>query len=211
MRLKSDRSAEVRTQKRLARQYRTLGYDVVERPEPRQLPDFMRDTAPDLVARSDTDNVVVEIKRHAALKGSNDLVDLADRVSDRPGWRFELVVLADEESASPIDQAPLIAKARAAAEAGLIDIACLSLQPVLAAILGDVARAHGLRLADAPAQRLVDELSFRGVLPELLVDRCHAALAVGEGLMRNGPDAEPSSRAEFEDMAQACDVLRQLS
>ncbi|MCF4126923.1 hypothetical protein [Methylobacterium sp. SyP6R] len=207
MRPKSDRSAETRTQRRIARQYRTLGYDVVERPEPRHLPDFMRDTAPDLVARSDADNVVVEIKRHAALKGSNDVVGLAERVSDRPGWRFELVVLTDEETSTSSDHAALIARARAAAEAGLIDVACLSLLPILTAILQDVARAHGMRLTDAPARRLVDEMSFRGVLPEPLVDQCFAALGVGDRLMRNEAGGEPPSRAEFEVLVQACDTL----
>lgn len=211
MRPKSDRSAEVRTQKRIARQYRTLGYDVVERPEPQHLPDFIRDTAPDLVARSASDNVVVEIKRHAALKGSNDLVGLAERVSDRPGWRLELVVLTDKTASPFSDRTPLIAKARAAAEAGLIDVACLSLLPVLAAILKDVAQAYGVRLAAAPARRLVDEMSYRGVLPEPLVDQCLAALAVGDRLMRNEPGGQLPSRAEFEEMAQACDALRHLT
>ncbi|AWN51691.1 hypothetical protein [Methylobacterium sp. 17Sr1-1] len=211
MRPKSDRSAEIRAQKRIARQYRSLGYDVVERPEPRQLPDFMRDTAPDLVAHSATDNVVVEIKRHATLKGSNDLVGLAERVSGRPDWRFELIVLADEDGPPPSDHGPLIAKARAAAEAGLLDVACLSLLPILAAILRGVARAYGVRLADAPARRLVEELSFRGVLPEPLVDQCLAALAVGDRLTQDGSGSEPPSRVEFEALAQACDTLRHLA
>ncbi len=120
-------------------------------------------------------------------------------------------MLADVDKSPPSDRSRLIAKARAAVGAGLIDVACLSLLPVLTAILRDVARAHGLRLAEAPARRLVDELSFRGVLPESLVDQCVAALAVGDRLTRSEPGHEPPSRTEFEALAQVCDTLRQLT
>ncbi len=84
--LQPDQDREHRAQKTVARKYKSLGYDVVEHPAPDRLPSFLRGVTPDIVARSDSDNVIIEVKRHASLKGSNDLVNLADRISGYPNW-----------------------------------------------------------------------------------------------------------------------------
>ena len=44
--------AERSAQKRVARKYKSLGYEVIENPGPDLLPDFMRGVVPDIVARS---------------------------------------------------------------------------------------------------------------------------------------------------------------
>jgi Holliday junction resolvase len=53
-----------------ARQYRKLGYEVVECPSGDQLRPFLCGFSPDLIATSDDDHVVLEIKRAADLKGA---------------------------------------------------------------------------------------------------------------------------------------------
>ena len=88
---------EAAAQRRVAQKYRLLGYEVEENPEAAHLPEFMEDLHPDIVARSKFDNVVVEVKEKSALKGSNDLVGIAQQISSHPDWRFELVVLPPKE------------------------------------------------------------------------------------------------------------------
>jgi hypothetical protein len=75
--------------RRVAANYRRQGYQVTLPKDPATLPSFLRDCHPDLIAEREDDHVVIEIKPSRALKGSNDLQDLAARVAAQPGWRLE--------------------------------------------------------------------------------------------------------------------------
>jgi len=81
------------TQRKIARQYRKLGFKVLEAPTGEDLPTFLSGLSPDLIATNDDERVVIEIRRADELKGSNDLTELAARVAERRSWRFELVAL----------------------------------------------------------------------------------------------------------------------
>jgi uncharacterized protein YutE (UPF0331/DUF86 family) len=76
----------------IASEYRRKGYDVAIRPHGDDIPPFLRPFQPDLVATSDFDNVVVEIKSSPEL-ASESIVKLAEAVEAQSGWRFELVVV----------------------------------------------------------------------------------------------------------------------
>jgi uncharacterized protein YutE (UPF0331/DUF86 family) len=76
----------------LAAEYRRKGYAVAVRPREAQIPSFLAPFQPDLVARSDRDNVVVEIKSSPEL-AAESLVKLAEAVEAQPGWRLELIVV----------------------------------------------------------------------------------------------------------------------
>ena len=131
-------------QQRIARKYKLLGYDVQENPRADVLPEFMRGANPAIVAQSKPDNVVIEVKRHSSLKGSNDLVGIAERVSSHPGWRFELVVLDEEDGARPAGPAmnydSLLQKVQAAMQARLPDVAYAYLTYILSAAARDLAK-----------------------------------------------------------------------
>ncbi len=86
-------TAEQRCLDDAAREYENKGYRVVREPDGAQLPDFFAGVRPDLIAYSDRENVVIEVKLGAALPQSRDMVSLADAVNERPGWRFELIVI----------------------------------------------------------------------------------------------------------------------
>jgi hypothetical protein len=85
-------TAEQKSLDDAAQEYASKGYRVVKDPDSTQLPDFLKGFRPDLIAYSDRENVVVEAKSSDALPESRDMVSLADVVSARPGWRFELIV-----------------------------------------------------------------------------------------------------------------------
>jgi hypothetical protein len=81
-----------RTVQRVAREYREKGYKVSIQPDAADLPEFLRRVRPDIVAESDDDKVVVEVKTRAQLPKSEELPEIARLVEGHPGWRFELVL-----------------------------------------------------------------------------------------------------------------------
>src|SRR5439155_21232128 len=82
--------------------YSSQGYEVSVEPSPRELPEFLRTLAPDLIARRDGENIVVEIKTSSP--GSLEQVQrLARALEHRAGWKLQVVYadLADPEWAPP--------------------------------------------------------------------------------------------------------------
>lgn len=79
---------------RLAREYRHAGYDVVVYPEDEVLPQALKGCSIGLIARSDEEVVVAEVRSrpNLTLNGSADLRRLAERIETLPGWQFNLVV-----------------------------------------------------------------------------------------------------------------------
>lgn len=82
----------------IARDYQRRGYWVLQHPGQRELPAFLSDFRPDLVAYGSDEDVVVEVASRSALAKSADLIPLAEAVDARPGWRFELVVVGNRDT-----------------------------------------------------------------------------------------------------------------
>ena len=212
--MKSQTSQDVLAQRKVARKYKLLGYDVLENPEAEFLPDFMQGVTPDIIAFSKSDNVVVEVKNHSSLKGSNDLVGIAERVSDHPGWRFELVVLDDEQTAAPANvaanRAKLLETVNVASSAHLSGVAYVYLTNVLVSAARDVAAKYKITLKNEDEKTLLSELSFKGVLPERLTQECLSALIKRNDLVHRFDDANAPSKTDLEDLVQLCEQLGQL-
>jgi hypothetical protein len=75
----------------VARSYRDEGYEVVLEPSADDLPAFLRDFRPDLVAVGEEESVVVEVKSGATLPRGSELIRMAAVLADQPGWRLDLV------------------------------------------------------------------------------------------------------------------------
>src|SRR5215469_8061361 len=88
-----DSKEHLRAQRVIVHEYRKLGYNVIQSPKGKKLPEFLAGLSPDIIATKGDDRVVIEIKRADTLKGSNDLTELAARVAEMPNWRFELHTL----------------------------------------------------------------------------------------------------------------------
>jgi REase_AHJR-like len=70
--------------------YAQQGYQVSVEPSPRELPEFLRTLAPDLVARRNGENVVVQIKTSSP--ASFETVQrLARALDHRAGWELQVV------------------------------------------------------------------------------------------------------------------------
>ncbi len=84
----ADRSPEREFLEQVAERYRSDGYVVSVAPR-NELPAFLRDVQPDLIAKRGSENVVVELKRQTV---DQSLRRLAEIVSRQPGWRLDVVI-----------------------------------------------------------------------------------------------------------------------
>ena len=92
----------------IADNYRAAGYEVILNPTSRDLPPFAAGYQPDLVATRPGDNVLVEVK-HSASRSQTELYrELAERVSEHPGWRLDLIVSIPPNELSEAPEYPLL-------------------------------------------------------------------------------------------------------
>src|SRR5205823_1963023 len=84
--------------------YSQQGYQVSVEPSPRELPEFLRTLAPDLIARRDGENIVVEIKTSSPAS-FEQVQQLARALEHRAGWKLQVVYadLVDPEWAPPLE------------------------------------------------------------------------------------------------------------
>jgi hypothetical protein len=82
--------------------YSRQGYRVSVEPSPRELPEFLRTLAPDLIAHRDGENIVVEIKTSSPAS-FEEVQQLARALEHRAGWKLQVVYadLLDPEWAPP--------------------------------------------------------------------------------------------------------------
>jgi len=78
--------------RQVAKDYEKNGYTVIIEPRGSDIPTFIKNYQPDLIATSDKDNVVVEIKARTDFATIERLRDIADVINKRENWRFELIV-----------------------------------------------------------------------------------------------------------------------
>jgi hypothetical protein len=75
----------------VAREYERRGYDVQVRPQARDLPEFLTEYEPDLVASKADERLIIEVKSRDALSEPPRLDSLARAIAGRKGWRLVLV------------------------------------------------------------------------------------------------------------------------
>ncbi|MGK7895585.1 MAG: hypothetical protein AB4372_18715 [Xenococcus sp. (in: cyanobacteria)] len=84
---------------KLAEEYRDKGYEILIHPNPEDLPDFLRNYRPDMIARREDEKVIIEVKSRSSLNSASTqyLPNLAQVIEKHPGWRFELVMANPED------------------------------------------------------------------------------------------------------------------
>ena len=82
---------ERREIERIAREYEDQGYELKIAPRPSELPDFLQEYRPDIVARGSKDCLVIEAKQPIDQAERERIRGIAERVGSQPGWRFVLV------------------------------------------------------------------------------------------------------------------------
>jgi HEPN domain-containing protein len=84
---------------RVANDYRRRGYTVMVEPRGHDLPEFLRDATPDLIAQNSSEHIVIEVKRSPHDVDREQLNLLSQRIASQPAWRF--VVMADGPDSHP--------------------------------------------------------------------------------------------------------------
>jgi hypothetical protein len=125
-----------------------------------------------MIALGDRESVVVEVKSQASLRSDQQLIKLAEAVSAKPGWRFELVVT------NPIDRdamwrgpaldremsGRLMSDAATLFRHGGNEAAALLLWPVAEAGLRRLADQNGLRIEKDDALYTAKKLAMLGYI-----------------------------------------------
>ncbi len=82
---------------KLAEEYRGKGYEVIVSPTSEHLPDFLSGYHPDLLVKKGNEALIVEVKTRTSLTKNSQVRDLARLLQARPGWKFDLVLVSEEE------------------------------------------------------------------------------------------------------------------
>jgi hypothetical protein len=155
---------------KVADEYRRRGYDVAVKPSGADLPDFLGDFKPDLIARNGTESVVVEVKVGTRTSVAERLWDVAEKVNRQPGWRFSLVFVNPDQpdeisEAQPASEAVLQERTRIAEtllRSGQREAAFLLLWSALEGILRRLGERAQLPLTSLPSSTLIRELYSAG-------------------------------------------------
>lgn len=162
-----------------ASRYRAKGYKVIERPAPEAIPSFLDGITPDLVATTDSDYVIVEVKSSPAVE-SDRIVRIADAVAANPPWRFELVsanpvsapdvpVFADLASSEHVQR--FLEDAEMLLHQNHPEAAALITWSAIEAILRRRAITAGVDLERQSSSRLLTELFGMGEIERPLYDK----------------------------------------
>jgi hypothetical protein len=139
-------------------------------PPDSEVPAFLRDFQVDLLATSDAESVVVQVKSQPDLVAATDLSLLAARVNAQPKWRFELVVTNPKthrfEIADPHLVWQRLGASRQLAGQGQAEAAFLLLWSATEAVLRMIAEREDVDVDRLPPAAIVKQLSILG-----LVDR----------------------------------------
>lgn len=205
-------AAERRKLRSVARRYERDGYRVTMPGQGESLPAFLEGFTPDLIAESERDRVVIEVKRSDAVRGSNDLLEIAERVSREPGWRFELVTTPSIEQVSALPEGrveSIEGRVRQVIGIGLTDTAYVYASAVLEVLLRDLALQHGLRAAQMPSAQIARDLVSRGVISRETFDGLERARGFRNILVHAeaGKEVQPSA-TDLEDLLA---LVRHLS
>jgi uncharacterized protein YutE (UPF0331/DUF86 family) len=189
-------AVEQRKIRAIAREYERGGYRVIVPGQGRDLPAFLQGLTPDLIAESEKDRVVIEVKRSNLVRGSNELQEIAEHVSREPGWRFELVTIPPlEQVALPTAERMdyMESRARQAMNIGLADVAYAYAWTAIEELLSDLALQHGLKVSKASSVHTARDLVSRGVISREALDTIEQARTIRNLLVHAQKEILPST------------------
>jgi hypothetical protein len=176
---------------KLAEDYRRRGYDVAIMPTGSDLPEFLAGYQPDIIARSPTESVAVEVKVGTRTSVAERFREIAERINRQPGWRFSLVYVSPSEpdQVMEADPAPLPQLQDRAREADSLlqanqpEAAFLLYWSTLEGSLRLLGRRAQLPLENLPSSALIRELYSSGELSREDFDTLMRLLPVRNSLV----------------------------
>ena len=177
--------------------YRRRGYDVVVAPTATELPSFLADFEPDIVAHGPEDSVVVKVKVGTRTAASERYRELAEAIRHHSGWRFSLVVidpLSDDIAPSTqhlLTREQIVDHLKTTEELLQRDakeMAFVLLWVSTEALLRHIASLEGFPLERLPSAALLKELFSLGLLSRDGLETTLRAFAVRNSIV-HGFDA----------------------
>jgi uncharacterized protein YutE (UPF0331/DUF86 family) len=95
---------------KVAEEYRNKGYTVTIGPKAEQLPEFLSGYRPGLLVKKGKNARIVEVATHSSLAKDSRVKDLARILEKKPGWRFDLVLVSEEEKVDAPEDAVSLAR-----------------------------------------------------------------------------------------------------
>jgi Holliday junction resolvase len=182
----------------LADAYKQRGYRVMIAPASSQLPDFLRAYRPDLIAENSDESVVIEIKSRVNASEKKYWAELAEVVRQHPGWRLEIVVGADQDTAAHqvIERPEIEERLREGlqlSEANRPNASLLITWSAVEAAMRLACEKHRVDLPDYRPGTLITKLYTDGLIDREDYDRLmrymHMRDAVAHGLRQSGVDS----------------------
>lgn len=195
--------------------YAQQGYQVSVEPAPRDLPEFLRTLAPDLIARRDGENIVVEIKTSSP--ASFDKVQhLARALEHRAGWKLQVVYvdLPDPEWRPPArlpEASDLLARLNSLDRVDKDDDQARLQFLLLWSIIEAAARHRLSRLEIPPTRRISSSALLKMLLTEgVIEEEQYAVLRRGlavRNAIAHGFLNQPIDAALFEELRETAQGL----
>ncbi len=177
---------------KITKEFKSRGYKVLTEPSPDELPQFLKDFYPDVVAYGPQDSVAVKVKIGTKTSVSDRYRELIETIKQHPGWRF-LLATVDLESneVAPLtdqllDREAISARLKQAEDLfkrGLKDAAFLLLWSSVEALLRNLATQESLPLELTPSSALFREMYSMGLLSRNGLDTTLRALSVRNSLI----------------------------
>jgi len=183
----------------VAQEYRARDYRVIVGPSEGELPEFLHGYRPDLLAMSEHDRAVVEVKQRRALTRGDAFARMAEVIERQPGWRLELVLVpAEDQPEEPLPDSADLGRVRTLLEqAEEFRDAGIAIVPAVAALehamLIAAARA-GIQLPSRSPNAALKTLFAHGLLSKPAYDELSAAIEVRNDVAhgkRTDVDARP--------------------
>ena len=193
--------------------YSQQGYQVSIEPSPRELPEFLRALAPDMIARRDGENIVVEIKTSSPAS-FEQVQRLARALEHRAGWKLQVVYadLDDPEWAPPPELPDISELTRLMSVAGADEGDHYASQFLLLWSIIEAAARHRLSsLKIPPTRRISSSALLKMLLTEGIIEEDNYAVLRHGLAVRNaiahGFLNQPIDEALFEQLRTAAGSL----
>ncbi len=183
-----------------AERYRAKGYKVAIEPAAKERPDFLSDFLPDLIATKGDEGVVVELKTPYPRDADARMSEIAGRVRQQPGWRFDLVIGGSAEAAKGDLPSARVLRSRLKEAAELLEARHVVAGALLlwATFEGAARRAameEGIEIDTSAAGRiLLRELVAKGLLEDEDYETSGLALERRNGLAHGYSPAAGDAR-----------------
>lgn len=182
---------------KIGEDYRSRGYKVLVEPTAADIPSFLEDFRPDMIAHGPEDSVVVVVKAGTRTAASERFKELADTIRQQDGWRFSLVVVDPRSDDIAPTAQQLLTRDQIAErlkngdellQQGAKEVAFVLLWTSTEALLRQIASREGLPLERLPSSALLKELFSLGILSRDDLDTALRAFAIRNSLV-HGFDA----------------------